>query len=342
MADAVAAKGVEAIGPPFEARGPLRVILMPLCLMLSAVKLMFLMLRRRPPIVHFFLPAPYVIGGPLSLLAGIPLRIMSRRSQNHYQARHAISRRLEQWLHGRMTALLGNSQRIVDELVGEEGADPARVGLIYNGIDVANFADRGDRADVRRSLGVAENSYVAITVANLIPYKGHAELIGALARVKDRLPDSWVLLCAGRDDGCQANLEEAARRVGLSDRIRFLGSRSDVPRLLAAADLGILASHEEGFSNAVLEGMAAGLPMVVTDVGGNKEAVIDGVHGRVVPPHDEVALGEAIAEIAGDASRARRMGLAGAEWARERFSIDTCVVAYEKFYEGLLGPSSSR
>ena len=111
--------------------------------------------------------------------------------------------------------------------------------------------------------------------------------------------------------------------------------RRDVERILPAADLGVLASHEEGFSNAVLEIMATGLPVVVTDVGGNAEAVPDGECGRVVPPRAPAALAAAIVELAGDLRRRRTMGAAARRRVADRFSVEVCVDRYLRLYASL-------
>ncbi len=336
MADAVAATGVTVIGPPISMRGGVLKIRSIVHLLLAAGKLFHVMATRRPTIVHFYLPGPYLIGGPLSLLTGRPVHVMSRRNQNRYQTRRPLARLIERFLHQKMTAILGNSREVVRELIETEGCDPERVGLIYNGVDIARFTEPVDRAAVRSSFGIGEARLVLVVVANLFPYKGHADLFRALARVKDRLPQPWVLLCAGRDDGYLETLEDVAYRQGIADQVVFLGSRPDVPAILRSADIGLLCSHEEGFSNAILEGMAAGLPMIVTNVGGNAEAVIHGVTGLVVPSLDPHSLADAIVTIANDREKSLRMGEAAARRARERFSIERCVADYERLYEGLL------
>ena len=290
----------------------------------------------KPDIVHFFLPAAYLIGAPMALLARVPVRIMSRRSQNTYQKAHLFSAGVERQLHRRMTAILGNSRRVVHELISQENCSADQTGLIYNGVAIDKFAACGNRADTRRALGIDDSQFVMAIAANLIPYKGHDDLLHALAGVKSQLPPSWVLLCLGRDDGIGVSLKALVTDLGLDGHVKFLGSRADVPELLLASDLGVLASHEEGFSNAVLEGMAAGLPMVVTDVGGNAEAVLDGITGHVVPPHDPAALGRAIASLASDTALARQMGDAGRQRAETRFSMEACLAAYERVYEGLV------
>ena len=176
---------------------------------------------------------------------------------------------------------------------------------------------------------------LGLLVANLIAYKGHADLLQALGRVRDDLPEGWVLLCAGRDDGPGDDLKAAATALGIGGGVRWLGERSDVPTLLACADIGLLCSHQEGFSNSILEGMAAGLPMIVTDVGGNPESVVDGVTGMVAPPRDPRALGDAILALARDPERRKAMGEAGRRRAVESFSLEACVARYERLYDTL-------
>ncbi len=304
-------------------------------LTLRAFGLCALAFRLRPGIVHYFLPAGYLIGGACLRITPAPIEIMSRRSLNAYQRRHPLLARIEHRMHPRMTAILGNSEAVLRELENEPGVPRDRLVLIRNGIDTARFAE-DDRATARRRLDLAAGAFVMAIVANLIPYKGHADLIDALAHVRDRLPAGWRLLCVGRDDGIRASLEARVAARGLVENIRWLGERDDVAEVLAAADLGILCSHEEGFSNAVLESMAAGLAMVVTDVGGNREAVIDGVTGLVVPPRAPEALGEAIATLAADPARRAAMGAAGRTRVAECFSLDRCVADYDRLYRALI------
>jgi glycosyltransferase involved in cell wall biosynthesis len=339
QAKIVADAGVEVLGPPYELaqnQGWLfgRLVTMAL----SVLELAWLMISRRPAIVHFYLPTAYLIGAPIALLTGVPVRIMSRRSLNRYQAGHPFVSRIENRLHRRMSAVLGNSERVVRELIETENCPAERVELIYNGVDVATIqaAPPAPRPSGRGDVGSLD--FVLVTVANLIPYKGHADLLRALAGISDRLPPRWRLLCVGRDDGCGEGLKEQARDLGLDDHVEWLGQRDDVASLLKAADIGILCSHEEGFANAILEGMAVGLPMIVTDVGGNAEAVSQGVTGLVVPPHDSEALGRAIVELAGDPTRREAMGGAARARAERDFDIATCVAAYDRLYDRLTKP----
>ena len=201
-----------------------------------------------------------------------------------------------------MTAILGNSRSVVRELSEMEGVPARRLGLIYNGIDVARFTDAGSRAATRAALGLGPQTLTLVIVGNLIPYKGHGDLLAALGQAAPRLPPDWRLLIVGRDEGIASSLQAQAAELGIGQKVCFLDTRNDVPEILNACDIGVLCSHQEGFSNAVLEGMASGLPMIVTDVGGNAEAVLDGECGIVVPPHDPARLADAIVRLANDPS----------------------------------------
>lgn len=332
QSDEVERNGVTIIGPPWDSWGRQKLGIRFIKLFASCLKLLWLLIFARPRIAHFFLPLAYIVGAPLAWLAQVPILIMSRRSLNFYQEQHHLLAHLERILHQHMDAILCNSRAVFEQLVDTEGCERGKVSVIYNGIDIDSI-DRARRADevARRNA-----SLVLIIVANLIPYKGHADLINGLAAVRDEMPEGWELLCVGRDDGIRSQLEGQVRRLNLTEHIRFLGERTDVESLLKSADIGILCSHQEGFANAILEGMAAGLPMVVTDVGGNSESVVHGETGLIVPPRNPKTLGAAIVKLALDDDGRKRMGLAGRRRAEENFSIDHCVAKYDSAYQSLV------
>lgn len=331
QAPVLAAHGIKVMAPPMAPR-PGNIVYRVLRLVTTALAFGAHLLKAQPDAVHFFLPQAYLVGGLVSLLTGPRHRLMSRRSRNFYQARHGAMARIERWLHRRMSAVLGNSRPVVDDLVAE-GVPPERLGLIHNGIDLTPFAAPAARADMRAALGIGGDELVLAKLANLIAYKGHEDLLRGLARA--RLPERWRLVCIGRNDGILPGLEALARELGIADNIIWLGGRTDIPALLAAADIGVLASHEEGFSNAVLEYMASGLPALVTDVGGNGEAVIEGVTGLVVPARDPAAMSLALERLA-DAQVRAAMGQAGRARVAAEFSLDRCVAKYDELYGAIL------
>jgi glycosyltransferase involved in cell wall biosynthesis len=300
---------------------------------LAANHLFWLMRRWRPHIVHFYLPGPYLVGAPPAIAAGTPIRIMSRRSLSNYQKNHPLLARLERRLHRGMDALIGNSQAVVSDLISE-GAPSDKVHLIYNGI--GSSLDLPDRSEARQALGIGQDTVVGVVIANLIPYKGHRDLVEGLALVSRSLPPGWRVLCVGRDEGMQEKLEKLAEARGIKGNIPFLGERADTSTLFAAADFCVLSSWEEGFSNVILEAMSAGLPTIVTRVGGNPEAVIDQETGFVVPPRDPEALGNAIHRLAQDFDLRQRLGAAAQRRVRQEFSIESCVDSHNLLYEELM------
>jgi glycosyltransferase involved in cell wall biosynthesis len=326
---------VEVVLPPFGRTKIRNRILRALRLALAAAHLTYTMARQRPRIVHFFLPAAYMIGALAASLTGIRIRLMSRRSLNVYQQGYPLMRWLEMRLHRDMSAILGNSKAVIAELREKEGVPSSKLGLIYNGIELPQPHPR-DRTTVRSSLDIDDQTLVLIIVANLIPYKGHLDLVGALGLANGQISQPWRLLVVGRDDGAGADIRELAKKSGIDDKITLLGMRTDVAELLSASDIALLCSHQEGFSNAILEAMAAGLPMIVSDVGGNAEAVRDGETGLVVPPRDPQALAAAIIRLAGDPKLRQHFGRAGRERVVSHFSLEACVTKYEALYRGLL------
>ncbi|MGR9091491.1 MAG: glycosyltransferase [Gammaproteobacteria bacterium] len=296
--------------------------------------------RERPDVVHYFLPEAYLLGGLCSVVAPACRLIMSRRSLNDYQHKWPGARALERWLHRRMDAVLANSTAVADQLAAE-GVPDARRAVLYNGV-LAHAADPAAATALRESLGIDQGAIVFVMVANLIPYKGHADLIATLALARDALPDDWAMLFAGADSGIRETLTAAATHASIDQHIHWLGRIEQPGRAYDAADIAIHASHEEGFSNAVLEAMAAGLPVIATAVGGNVDAVIDGETGLLVAPHTPAAIAAALVALASDPARRAALGQAGRERVLRNFSMAECCAAYRRLYGGITGDSPAR
>lgn len=286
-------------------------------------------------LVHFYLPGAYIIGGLTALAARQPNVVMSRRSLNNYQLDHPIATRIEKFLHKRMRILTANASAAASQLV-EEGAPRNRTLLLQNGVDTSLFDSAPTRRDMRERMKLNQDALVLVIVANLIPYKGHADLIEALGKVAGQVDRDWVLLVAGRDDGPGQALGKRADELGISRHIRWLGPVSDVPALLRASDIGVLASHQEGSPNSLLEYMAAGLAVVSTKVGGVTDIAADNVHALLVPTRDPVALGEAILRLMQDGALRDRLASAGASHVRDAFSLEACIDAYAHLYDLML------
>lgn len=290
--------------------------------------------RVKPDVIHFFLPYAYLVGGICSLFTSVSMRIMSRRSLSTYSDNRPFIRLLERMLHKKMDILLGNSLSVVEQLK-KECTNHKKIRLIYNGANLDNFDANNGQENIREELGIPDECVVVTVVANIIPYKGHKDLIYAINNlVKRKLPE-FVILCVGRDDGIGAGLQELAGELGVADKIIWLGERSDVPAILCASDIGLLCSHQEGFSNSILESMAASLPMIVTDVGGNSEAVSGGVSGLVVPPQEPFSISIALAEMLESKDKRQKMGITSRKIIEERFTHEICVKNYVELYKSI-------
>jgi glycosyltransferase involved in cell wall biosynthesis len=205
-----------------------------------------------------------------------------------------------------------------------------RVTLIPNGI---TWTGGGDPSAVRRELGIGPDAPVLVQTAVLREQKAIDVMVSAMAILRDTHPDARLLV-AGPGDPAQ--LRALAAELGLAERVLFLGGREDVADLLAAANVGVLSSDFEGMPLAVLEYMAAGLPVVSTRVGGVPEMVKDGESGLLAPPRDPRALAAALARLLDDPALARTMGERGRSRQRERFSGQAMTARVDALYEELL------
>ncbi|KKJ77047.1 hypothetical protein WH95_10110 [Kiloniella litopenaei] len=334
LASALEEKGVKVFEPVlFSSLTKHSALFKPLLLVASIFSFISYLLRNKPDVVHFFLPASYLLLGPISLLHKKSKKLMSRRSLNVYQQKYpAFIRGIELWLHQRMHGVIGNSQQVVNELKADEGVPTNKLHLIYNGITVRE-SSLSQREQIRVSLNIPPDRLVMTIVANLIPYKGHLDLLNACGQLPTR---DWILLIVGHDSSSiQGELEHLVEQNNLQDCVHFLGVRNDVTDIWASSDIGLLVSHEEGFSNAVLEGMAANLPMIVTSVGGNAEAVLDGETGLVVPPHSPEDLANAMKKLLKDNVLRHSMGKRAGQRVRQCFSMESCIEGYEALYNQL-------
>ncbi len=292
-----------------------------------------LMRAEQPAIVHGFLFWAYIIGTFAAKAVRVPIVVASRRSLGWFKAQKPHYLRLERLANRWTDLLVANSEAVKQDVMARERMPSAKIRVVYNGIDADRYARPPDPI-LREELGIPAGAPVIGVVANLIHYKGHLVLLEACRRIREARPDTRVLLVG--EGPCRKELHRRAANLGVAEMVCFLGSRRDVPELLAQISVAALPSLEEGFPNAVLEAMAAGKPVVASRVGGVPEAVRHGETGLLVPPGDPDALAEGLLALLADPKRAAVMGRAGKERARVQFDMDRMVREMEAIYEELL------
>ena len=294
--------------------------------------------EHRVALLHAHQYTPFFYAAVARGLRRRPAMIFTEHGR-HYPDQRKLKRVVaNKFLLGRADRVTAVGRFVKRALVNNEGISPDRIEVIYNGIDPARFdlADRDRvRAAVRNELGLRCDQPVALQVARFHPVKDHATSLRAFARVIADVSDA-VLLLAGAGEMI-SEMQALAGQLGLGDRARFLGERSDVADLMAAADVFVLSSVSEGVSVTLLEAMGAKLPIAATAVGGNEEVVAHDESGLLSPRGDADALGANLAALLGSADLRARMGRAGHARLLERFTQDRMHECYAALYDQMLG-----
>jgi glycosyltransferase involved in cell wall biosynthesis len=215
-----------------------------------------------------------------------------------------------------------------EHLLAKEGFPAEKVYVIPNGVDTNRFAPTPDVNGVRGELGIGPADPIVSIVAALRPEKNHELFLEAAAQVVKQVADARFLIIG--DGPRQEPLKRYAAKLEITANVRFLGTRSDVPRLLSASDVFALTSHNEAKPISILEAMSVGIPVVATNVGSIKEAVRDGETGYLVPPGDASAFAARLVALLENPIRAREMGAIAREVVIESWSIEAMVHRYER------------
>jgi glycosyltransferase involved in cell wall biosynthesis len=284
-----------------------------------------------PALVQSFLFHANVAARLAALPAGRPWVVGGLRVAERQRRWHLALDRLTAPLASGSVCVSKGVLRFSQEIAG---LDRNRLIVIPNGIDPEPF----DRACAvpRAAIGIPDNAHLVLAVGRLDPQKGLSDLLAAAERVIPEASD-WHLAMAG-DGPCRRwLLEQIATRPVLVGRVHWLGARDDVPGLLKAANLLVLASRWEGMPNVVLEAMAARRAVVATAVEGTEELVLPRQTGWLVPPRDTTSLALALLEAARDPALCQVMGQKGRDRAMRAFSLEHTVAAYERLWARILG-----
>ena len=299
-------------------------------------KLHRLFRQHRPDVVHAYLATSNVLGALAGALARVPIRISSHRDLGGFDGKWIT--RLNHWTDRRLIdCVTVNCAAVREALAKRSGLATEAITVLYNGVDLEKINSANRRNAKRAELGLQPEDFAVAMVANFHPAKGHRYLIEAFNRLARRFPNARLLLCGYCNDTQLLNaLRELVTAAGVEKQVWFMGSRSDIPEIMHAVDVLTAPSLSEGFSNSILEALAAGKPVVAARVGGNLEQIIDGLNGYLVPPAASIALANALEKLLSSPERLRHMGEAAKTRVQQQFGIEKMVEAHQQLYSRLL------
>ena len=306
---------------------------------LSFAKMVAWLRRGSYDVVHCHLPMADVIGRFAGWFAGVPVLVTTEHGR--YICKPWYHLLLERLLNPLTDMRICVSQDILDIRARREGTPLSKLIRIPNGIETVKFRSPGrDRASVAAEFGWATADPLVISVGRLAPEKNYGVLLEAIARIGRRHPQVRCLLVGSGP--CRAEILAEVDSLGLTGRVKLAGSRNDVPDLLGAADIFVLASLKEGLPVSLLEAMAAGKAVVVTSVGGMPEVITDGDNGLVVPCGDTDALVDSIDRLLRDGDLREAFGEAVRAKAEKEFDIQHVADDIGRVYTDLYGRKRPR
>lgn len=292
--------------------------------------------KERPHILQTYLFWTNIYGAIVGKIANVPVILTGRRETFDPRYKRFPNQWLQNMTNRTVTAVIANSHAVKAEcLQHERHLDASRIEVIHNGVDIERF--RGGAASIRlkQELDLPDDAMIVGIVGRLHPRKGHRIFLEAAAHILRVHPRARFLII-GRDQGMQADLMRQAEQTAIRHAVRFLGEQRDIPDLLALLDVQVCASFIEGLSNAVLEGMASGKPVVATNIAGNPELISDGDTGLLIPAGDAGACAEAVCRLLADRELRNKMGAAAQARVRQHFSVARMISQTEAVYEKYL------
>jgi len=265
-------------------------------------------------------------------LSGIPVVVSSRRDLGFDRKKqHSI---IQRFVNIFVDKIIVNSEAVKNRLIEQENVNSNKINIIYNGVDLEYFRQDRNTQQIRERFGIAPSEFVVGSIANFNPIKGgNFFLETCYLLLKEGINVKFLLIGAGP---LLKKYEDMVGRLAISQKVIFTGNIKNVNELLSIMDISVNSSLSEGFSNTILESMAAGKPVVATNVGGNPEAVINGKTGLLVPSKDSKALTEAILYLLKNRKISQNMGIAGRKRAEQFLTIERMIKDMDTLYNALL------
>lgn len=298
-------------------------------------KLRSLFCERDDKIVELYFTDAHFAGGIGAKLAKVPVILSARRNLAYQYGKKELL--MSKTANPVVTRFIANAREVVNVISKTEGIAESRFQVISNGVNLDDFDHQTQQMPPREYLAFCEGKSVIALAANLRPVKNVQGFLSAAFQVAEERPDvGFVIMGSGPDE---QSLKSFANELGLGQRIFWAGSVPYTAPYLAQAQVGCLSSDSEGFSNAIVEYMAAGLPVVATRVGGAAECVIDSETGYLVGRGNMKSLASRIVEVLSDQENSRAMGARGRSRVEERFTFERQMTQYQELYDRLLSPA---
>ena len=286
-----------------------------------------------------------IFGVTGAAIARVPVRIASRRETSGL--RTGAQARAQQFAYSLAHQIVANSGAVKDKLI-EEGNAKDRIALVPNGLDVVRLepAQKLSRAETLRLLGlpagvdIQDKKFVTIVANMRHDVKDYPMFLRSARRIREAVPEAAFLL-AGEGE-LMDSLRDQASSLGLAESTFFLGRCEKIAELLSLSQVCVLSSKAEGFSNSILEYMAAGKPVVATDVGGAREAIVEGETGYLVNSGDDAMMAERIISLLSQPEKADAMGGEGRRVVENEYSCAAQLKRTEEMYERLLAANGRR
>ncbi len=299
------------------------------------IKLARLFQRERIDLVHTHNASPWLYGVLATALSGCGRVIHTEHS--NIEVTQRLMMRVSPYLSKRTSAIAAVSTEVARCMIDRQRIDPKNVHVVFNGVDVEKYKANQEKAVANKhDLNIPDDCSVVGIVARLVPVKDHMTLLRAFQSVVEQMKNVKLLIIG--DGECREEMVCLCDALKLTDHVQFLGARDDIQDLLPLFDLFVLSSLSEGLSIALLEAMATGTPVVATKVGGNCDAVADGVTGLLVESQNPKALALAMLRILQDRSFAKEMGSRGRQRVLDHFSLESMTNQYEALYQSALAP----
>ena len=289
------------------------------------------LIKWRSQLVHAMLPGVSIVGGVAARLAHVPIFIGSRPCLTRlYHSGRGVLALADRASFRLADVNLANSVAATREMVSVGGCPPKKCRTIYNGVDARRFHPGLNRS-WRSTVGWNNENIVFGLIGNFRPYKRHLDFVEAANLILQEYPESRFVI-AGADFGCLSGVLKRIADLGLQEKFQIVGNEPCPEKIFAALDIYVCASESESFSNAILEAMACGKPVIATNVGGNPEAVADGVTGFIVPCGDPQSIAVAACRLVADSNLRQAMGIKARNRVEQEFSLDRMVKMHEQLY----------